>query len=181
MLLLVTAIVAPLTAGAATPIEDYASYKPQTRCKPEAKPGTAYLAGWMTRKYGGSVGTISRGCKVGGTSEHKEGRALDWSLDATRKADRQRAKAFLQRIRATDKRGNTDAVARRMGVMYVIWNDKMFPAWNEFRAQDYLSSGCKSRKKCSKTLRHRDHLHLSLSRAGGKGHTSWYDGRLPQG
>jgi hypothetical protein len=32
---------------------------------------------------------------------------------------------------------------------------------------------------CSKTLRHRDHLHISLTRKGGKGRTSWFEGRLP--
>ena len=113
-------------------------------------------------------------------SEHKEGRALDWSLDATKKADLKRAEEFLAGLRATDKHGNPDALARRMGVMYVIWNDTMYPAWNQFRPQDYLSSGCKSRSKCSKTLRHRDHLHLSLSRPGGKGRTSWFAGRIDE-
>lgn len=180
VLLLVVSIVAPLAAGAATPIEDYASYQPQTQCRPDAKPGTVYLAKWLTRKYGGSVGTISRPCNVGGDSEHKEGRALDWSLDATKKADRKRAGEFLADLRATDKHDNPDALARRMGVMYVIWNDTMYPAWNQFRPQDYLSSGCKSRNKCSKTLRHRDHLHLSLSRPGGKGTTSWFAGRIDE-
>lgn len=33
-------------------------------------------------------------------------------------------------------------------------------------------------KKCSQTLRHRDNMHISLSRPGGMGRTSWYDGRL---
>ena len=56
----------------------------------------------------------------------------------------------------------------------------MYPAWSEFEKEPYLSSGCKSRRKCSTTLRHRDHLHISLTRKGGKGRTSWYDGRLPQ-
>ena len=63
--------------------------------------------------------------------------------------------------------------------MYVIWKDTMYPAWNEFEAEPYLSSGCTSKKKCSKTLRHRDHMHISLSRRGGHGRTSWYAGRLP--
>ena len=116
----------------------------------------------------------------GGTSEHTEGRAFDWTLDASRRADRKRAQAFLAAAFRTDRRGNTDALARRMGIMYVIWNDRMYSAWNEFEPEPYLSSGCKSRRKCSTTLRHRDHVHISLSRKGGRGATSWYDGRLPR-
>lgn len=173
-------VLATSALASAAPIEDYASYQPQTRCSPKAKPGTKYLGHWVVRKYGGGYGPISRSCGGGGTSEHKEGRAFDWMLDATKKADRQRAKAFMERVFRTDSRGNTDAWARRMGIMYLIWNDHMYPAWNEFRAEPYLSSSCKSRTKCSKTLRHRNHLHISLTRKGGKGLTSWYAGRVAQ-
>ena len=180
LMMLLVALVAPLAADAATPIEDYARYQPQERCGPTAKPGTTALAKWLPRKYGGHVGTIGRDCRSGGTSEHKEGRALDWSLDVTKRADRKRAKAFLSRILATDRRDNTDALARRMGVMYIIWNDTMYPAWSGFEPQSYLSSSCKKRRTCSPTLRHRDHMHVSLSRAGGYGLTSWYDGRVPR-
>jgi hypothetical protein len=174
LLLLAAPSHAVVTAG----IEDYAEWQPQTRCAPQAKPGTKALGRWIVRHQGGAFGGISRACKVGGTSEHKEGRAFDWTLDATKKADRQRAAAFLRLVRATDKAGNTDAKARRMGVMYIIWNDHMYSAWDEFAAEPYLSSSCKTKKKCSATARHRDHLHLSLSRRGGKGLTSWYEGRL---
>lgn len=162
----------------AAEIEGYASYQPQTECSPKAKPGTRTLGRWIVNHQGGGFGGISRPCKYGGTSEHKEGRAFDWSLDASRKADRARARRFLALVRATDKAGHTDARARRMGIMYVIWNDHMYAAWDRFAREDYLSSSCKSKKKCSKTLRHRDHMHISLSRRGGKGRTSWYDGRI---
>ena len=60
---------------------------------------------------------------------------------------------------------------------YVIWNDRMYPAWSRFEPEPYLSSSCPSRKRCSPTLRHRDHVHVSLSRAGAKARTSWYAGR----
>lgn len=159
-------------------IEDYASYQPQTKCKPKAKPGTVALGRWIVKRQGGDFGGISRSCKSGGTSEHKEGRAFDWRLDATKKADRQTANAFLALVKQTDKAGNADARARRMGIMYVIWNDHMYSAWHGFDRDDYLSSSCKTKKKCSTTLRHRDHLHISLSRPGGRGVTTWYDGKL---
>ena len=175
---LLTLLVAPAAQAARAPVEDYASYQPQTRCAPKAKPGTVVLGTWMVEQYGGAFGGISRACSTA-TSEHQEGRAFDWTLDATRKADRLRAEAFLADVLAADRRGNAAVLARRMGIMYVIWNDHMYPAWKQFAPEDYLSSSCPSPEECSATLRHRDHLHVSLTRAAGRGETSWYAGRLP--
>ena len=166
-----------MAAPAAAQIEGYADYEPQTKCSPTPKPGTKVLARWLVRR-GGSKGPMSRSCKSGGASEHKDGRAFDWSLDAARPRDRQIATAFLDVAFATNGRGHEHARARRMGIMYIIWNDHMYSAWDRFERERYLSSGCKSRKKCSKTLRHRDHMHISLSRKGSRGLTSWYVGRV---
>ena len=177
--LLMATLVLPSASGA-EPIEDYSRYQPQTKCRHHVKPGTEYLAHWLVEKYGGGVGPTLRPCGSGGVSEHKDGRAFDWTLDATRKQDRKRARAFLDAAFAQNAHGDADAKARRMGIMYVIWNDTMYSAWSDFDPKPYLSSSCASHKKCSKTLRHRDHLHVSLSRAGGRGATSWYDGRLTQ-
>ena len=63
--------------------------------------------------------------------------------------------------------------------MYVIWNDRMYAAWDGFEPKKYLSSGCRTRRTCSVTLRHRDHMHISLSRAGAQGRTSWYVEQAP--
>lgn len=167
-----------VAAPAHAQIEDYADYQPQTRCAPAPKPGTEVLARWLVRNLGGSVGPLSRSCRSGGTSEHKEGRAVDWTLDATTKRGRAIAKAFLGIVFAADKRGNEDAKARRIGIMYVIWNDHMWSAWDGFEKDGYLSSSCRRVSRCSTTLRHRDHMHISLSRKGGKGLTSFYAGRV---
>ena len=174
---------APLTPLAAAPtatavapsveIEEYASYQPASRCRPRAKPGTEQLGHWLVGRFGGSFGGISRDCG-GSTSEHTEGRAFDWTVDATTKAGRQSARKFLRRAFATNRAGETDAVARRMGVMYVIWDDQIYSAWRGFEPVPYLSSSCKKLKKCSPTLRHRDHVHISLTRKAARGKTSWY-------
>ena len=95
-------------------------------------------------------------------------------LNANNPADRELAKAFLAAAFATDADGNSHALARRMGIMYVIWSDHFYPAYHQFAKERYLSSGCRAKKKCSKTLRHRDHMHISLSKAGAKGLTSFY-------
>jgi hypothetical protein len=168
----------PSSAGgddpAASRIEDYADYQPQRRCRPKPRVGTKRLAAHLLARYGGGGGASGRACGSG-TSEHYDGRAIDWTLNAARKADRKVARAFLKAAFATDKHGNEHAKARRMGIMYIIWNDTMYGAWDRFEAEPYLASSCRTRRKCAKTLRHRDHVHISLSMAGAKAETSWYD------
>ncbi len=162
-----------------TPVEDYAPYQPQTRCRAHPRAGTKVLAAWIGRRYdGGTPAATIRACDDGGTSEHKDGRAVDWPMDATRKADRREVRAFLHRLREADADGNDAALARRMGVMYVIWNDHMWASYDHFARSDYLSGSCPSVEECSATLRHRDHVHVSLSKPGARGRTSWYADRL---
>ncbi|MDF1605990.1 hypothetical protein [Nocardioides sp. YIM 152315] len=176
-LLLCLGLLAP--GHAAEPIEDYSSYQPAHKCHPAPKTGTAVLGRWVVRKFGGRPVGGARPCgrKQGVTSEHQAGRAFDWSADVRRAADRRRVKALLRALFEPDRRGNEDARARRMGVMYVIWADRIYPAWNGFRPEPYLNSACEQRSKCSRTLRHRDHVHVSLDRDGARGRTSWYADR----
>ena len=162
-------------AASAVPIEDFATYDPQTNCSPNAKPGTLKLSVWLQKQYpgSGSLG-ISRSCNDGGVSEHKEGRAFDWAVNVSSARDRAFVADFFAKIFATDAEGNPDALARRMGIMYLIWNDHIYSSYYGFKARDY--KGCKVLSSCSDTLRHRNHVHISLSRAGGNGLTSWYTG-----
>ncbi|MFC5731063.1 MULTISPECIES: hypothetical protein [Nocardioides] len=175
---LATVVTVASPAAGALPVDDYAPYQPQTRCAPKAKPGTVVLGRWVERRFGGNLGGISRPCRVGGRSEHKEGRAFDWTVNARRPADRRRVHRFLTTLFATDAAGNPDALARRMGVMYVIWDDRIWSAWNGFRAEPYRHSGCKRLRRCSPTLRHRDHVHVSITRQAARGLNSWYVGRV---
>lgn len=167
--------------GGGLPVDDYATYQPQTTCSKQAKAGTVALGQWLVATYGGGGGAVNRPCSGSGTSEHKDGRAVDWTLDASDPADKARAQAFLDAAFATDAAGNPHALARRMGIMYVIWADRSYAAYDGFAKERYLSSGCRVRSKCSKTLRHRDHMHISLSKAGAKALTSFYVDLLPAG
>ena len=165
--------------GSGLPVEDYASYDPQTTCTKKPRAGTVVLGEWLVATYGGTGGAVNRPCSGSGSSEHMDGRAVDWTLDAANPADRKLAKAFLAAALAPDAAGDAAALARRMGIMYVIWNDQFYPAYHQFQPEQYLSSSCRSKRKCSKTLRHRDHMHLSVSKAGAKGLTSFYADLLP--
>jgi hypothetical protein len=158
------------------PIEGYASWEPQQRCRRTPLPGTVELSRWAFER-GGRPGGLIRACGSGGTSEHKDGRAFDWMLDADRRRDAQAAKAFIRALRRTDRAGHADALARRAGVMYVIWDDRIWSSWNRFDPEPYRGHGCRRLRQCSDTLRHRDHVHVSLTRAGARARTSWYAAR----
>jgi hypothetical protein len=99
-------------------------------------------------------------------------------MDAARADDRAEVERFLRKLFKADAAGEEDARARRMGVMYVIWDDHMYASYrDEFAPSNYLSSSCARKRDCSATLRHRDHVHISLSKAGGRAATSWYVAR----
>jgi hypothetical protein len=155
------------------PLEPYAGYQPQSTCRRTPKAGVLLLADWLVAR-GGGYGPISRSCAGSSTSEHKESRAFDWLLDARSDTDQALAAALLDELFAPDDTGQPHALARRMGIMYIIWDDQMYASYDGFVAERYLSSSCRKRRTCSPTLRHRDHMHISLTRQGAKGATSWY-------
>jgi hypothetical protein len=170
---------APARAIGTSPLVDApASYEPQTTCTSTPHPGTVALASWLMATYRatGSMGMI-RGCKVGGTSEHKDGRAFDWRADVRKPRQKRAAYDFIAKALAPDASGNAHALARRMGIMYIIYNDRIWSSYRDFAPRPYLNSGCKKRKRCSTTLRHRNHVHISLSFAGAAAQTSWYRAR----
>src|SRR3954453_16042388 len=64
-------------------IEDMPAYQPQTFCDPVDKPGPVAFGALLTATYPDTtVVDISRSCtSESGTSEHKDGRALDWGAN----------------------------------------------------------------------------------------------------
>lgn len=146
-------------------IDDLASYDAQATCSAVAQPGAVGLAELVKATYPAitTIG-ITRGCTQGATSEHKEGRAIDVMLDGTTLEGRAVAAAFLGWLTADDQYGNTAAMARRLGVMYVIWNKQMWRAYRpEAGWQPYTGAEA-----------HADHIHISLSWAGALKRTTWW-------
>jgi hypothetical protein len=170
-----TLTVAPLAAVAAPPtpvfgsaIDDYAAYDAQDTCDTDAKPGTLALRDMLNGAYGNHTAYIGRACSEGGTSEHKEGRALDYMLNVNNASQRADAEDILGWLLATDQHGNQHANARRLGIMYLIWNHRI---WSSSRA----SEGWRS---YSGSNPHTDHIHFSLSWAGARKRTSWWSGSI---
>jgi peptidoglycan hydrolase-like protein with peptidoglycan-binding domain len=108
-----------------------------------------------------------RFCASGGASEHKDGRAWDWMLDIDNTRDRAAAADFLAWLTKDGRDGTPGANARRLGVMYVIYNRKIWSHWSAdqgWRAYDGYDP-------------HTSHIHVSLSWNGARAHTSFWTGR----
>jgi hypothetical protein len=161
---------APTTAAPPTPdfgpsIDAYARYDPERTCDPTAKPGAVGLRDLLNRTYGKHGSGIGRACGSG-TSEHYEGRALDYSLNVTNAEQLADAQDIIAWLLATDEHGNTHAMARRLGIMYIIWNRQIWGAYRPYW-RTYACSGTPS--SC-----HTNHIHFSLSWAGARKQTTWW-------
>lgn len=154
-------------------IEPFTEYDGQSTCSPSTKPGMAAFMRIVHRNYGGGSLGVGRACGAGGQSEHKEGRAWDWAMNAGSAGDRATVQRFFNWLFATDAQCNRYAVARRIGIMYMIWNHRMFRMYDIGRGWAPYSGASP----------HTDHVHISLTRAGGAGSVSYYNPtyRAPSG
>jgi hypothetical protein len=154
----------PLPAG----IEPMPPYQPQTYCEPTDKPGVVAFGKLLTATYAGtSIVSISRPCGTD-TSEHYDGRALDWGgvyyKNATQVAE---VNAVFGWLFAKDAAGNANAMLRRLGIMYVIWNKQIWGTWSQ-KWEPYACSG--------ETACHQNHVHFSFDWSGALKKTSFWTG-----
>jgi hypothetical protein len=158
-------------AGLPSAIEPLAPYVGQISCSPVTKHGTALLAALLRATYVGTTTGTVRACDSS-TSEHHDGRAIDWMVSARDAAQRADAKSFIAWLLASDASGNRFAMARRLGVMYVIWNNRMWGAWSG-SWEEY--NGCLTRTtRADDNACHRTHVHISLSWNGATGRTTYW-------
>jgi peptidoglycan hydrolase-like protein with peptidoglycan-binding domain len=135
-------------------------YQAQVSCDPTDKPGVRAFGDLMLATYRtGSYG-VSRYCQ-GDVSEHYDGRALDWMLSASNPTQKALADSVVTWLSAND-----GEMARRFGIMYIIWNDKM---WREYRPQQGWAPYTGSDP-------HTSHIHFSFTWDGAMKRTSWWTG-----
>lgn len=159
-----------LLAGDETPaappseLDDYAARDLTTGCDPTEKQGAMKLRAFILEHFGGADWGITRECHIGSPSEHHEGRAFDWGIvDGGADVD-----AFLDWLLSPDGFGRPHANARAAGVMYAIYDRRIWRSYDkpgQPRGHWYPYFGDDP---------HVDHVHISLSRAGGDGLTSLY-------
>lgn len=152
-------------------------YEAQTVCDPVARPGSLALRDLLVATYGPATVYIPRACS-GSVSEHFDGRAVDWMRTFRDPAQKQQADAFVEWLLAPGDDGTPQVMARRLGIMYLIWNNRMIRTYDVERGwTDYR--GCLAEDKqgvALDTTCHRDHVHLSLSWDGAAKRTSWWTG-----
>ncbi|TDE20837.1 hypothetical protein E1295_47035, partial [Nonomuraea mesophila] len=154
------ALAAPPTPNFGPEIEGYAPHQYQTTCDPAAKPGVLDFRDLLNRTYGTHISGISRDCNSGGTSEHKEGRALDYHFNVSNPTQNAHANDLLNWLLATDRYGNRNAMVRRLGIMYIIWNRRI---WQDGSWAPYNGASP-----------HTDHIHFSFGWPGARRETSWW-------
>ena len=156
-----------VTPGAA--IEALAPYQGQQTCAPVARPGAIALRDLVLRNYPGTGDSgIVRGCSVGGSSEHKEGRAWDWRVNTSNPTQVLQVDDLMAWLLAPDEHGTSAAMARRLGIMYMIWDSKV---WKSYQAS-------KGWQRYVGASPHTDHVHFSLSWAGAYAQTSYWTGTV---
>ena len=133
-------------------------------CNPTNKPGPDRLRGLLGFWFGAPNQFnpnwhIGRPCNVSATSYHREGRALDFYVNATEP----RAQAIVDWILATDEYGNPHSKARRLGIIEIIWKDSI---WASDQPGGF--------RPCPTCGPHNDHIHFSFTREGANAHTSWF-------
>ncbi len=142
-------------------IDALAAYEAQTTCDPTEKPGVTGFRDLILATYPGTTDMgIVRGCDVGGTSEHKEGRAWDWGVTPAEEA----SAILLDWLLAEDEYGNSFAMARRFGIMYIIFDGGI---WGSSKADQ----GWRVYEGESP---HTDHVHFSFSWDGALQQTSYW-------
>lgn len=183
------ALIALLSVLAATPagasprtpelgpfIEDASYYEGQRKCSPYAKPGVVGFQQLVLAAYPGTgAGSIARDCAVGGTSEHKEGRAWDWGVNVANSSDRAAADDLLGWLAAEDRYGNRAAMARRLGVMYAIWNKRIWFPGSGWRTYCVDKRGaCRDPEDGDARHPHTDHVHFSFTWPGARKKTTYW-------
>ena len=154
-----------------------AFYESQKVCDPTPRPGATALKDLLLATYGPATVYIPRSC-TSSTSEHFDGRAVDWMRSVRVPAEKEMADAFVAWLLAPAADGTPHEMARRLGIMYIIWDSRMIRmydpgrGWTEYRGcLDPANAGTGLDTTC-----HRNHVHLSMSWDGAAGLTSWWTG-----
>jgi peptidoglycan hydrolase-like protein with peptidoglycan-binding domain len=141
-------------------------YQGMTFCDPTARPGVVAFAQLFSTHYRmGSAGGITRACG-NGITEHSDGRAWDWMLNVNKPQEKAVAESVLAWLTGRDSAGVAGGVARRFGIMYIIWNNRQWRAYDTARGWAPYHGDSP----------HTDHIHFSFTWNGAMKRTSWWTG-----
>lgn len=154
-----------LAEGAVPAVDPYQPYVAPAGCEPFVEqPGVEDFRDMILSRAGGSSGGI-HACSG---EEHEEGRAWDWMRDASNPAEAAQVHLVLDWLLATDADGHPHAMARRLGLAYIVWNHKSISFFGSNRSwKPYPCDG--SPEGC-----HTNHVHFAFAWAGALRQTTWF-------
>ena len=163
------------------PIEN-PKYNPGRECRDHPPKGMRRFEEWLSKNVRGETWGIMRCESWGGGnfSLHAEGRAIDWHLDARRAGERRAAMNLIHTLIERDRKGNTTALARRMGVQGIIFDCKTWWAGTTGLGKYSYCFNENGNKKANldPTQAHIDHVHLELNWPGARLRTSFWKSPL---
>ncbi|WP_141783766.1 peptidoglycan-binding domain-containing protein [Ornithinicoccus hortensis] len=129
-------------------------------CDPVDRPGMVAFANLVSEHYNRPYYSTSRTC-LAMRSEHYDGRAVDWALNAHDPADRRIGDAVVTWLTEND-----GEMAKRFGIQSIIWNSHVWRAYeSEVGWRGYVGQSA-----------HADHIHFSFTWDGAAMRTSWWTG-----
>jgi peptidoglycan hydrolase-like protein with peptidoglycan-binding domain len=147
--------------------EGFAAYVPQVSCDPKWRKGVRQFRDLVLKTYPQTQDWGSlRDCTDDGTSEHLDGRAWDWKANAKDPEEFAAATDLINWLMAEGPDGEAAYWARRLGIMYIGFNHRI---WGAYRAAEGW-------RRLSPSDPHTDHVHFSFSWQGAFGRTSFWDG-----
>ncbi|MGZ4629141.1 peptidoglycan-binding domain-containing protein [Oryzihumus sp.] len=151
---------APPTKALPAALDVMTPWQPQVSCDPVDKPGVRAFGDLMLATYRSGNYGVSRYCAAD-TSEHYDGRALDWMLSVNNPDQKAIADSVTAWLSA-----NNGAMARRFGIQYIIWNKHMWREYDPGRGWAAYSGSDP----------HTSHVHFSFTWDGAMKRTSWWTG-----
>ncbi|HYH73202.1 MAG TPA: peptidoglycan-binding protein [Nocardioides sp.] len=137
-------------------------YQKGTMCLTYNQPGAVAFARLLNATYGSRTYGILRTC----AAEHGEGRALDWMINANNAEQLALANALTRWLAAPDAQGRAGAMAKRLGINYIIWNRQQWRAYDPARGWTPYYG----------VSPHTDHIHFSFNWDGARQRSSWWSG-----
>ena len=158
-------------------IDPIGGYDGAERCDPDPEPGVVAFQRMVLRAYPGTgAGSISRQCYSGvASSEHNEGRAWDWGVNAGVPSQKKKADGFIEWLIRDDRYGNDISMARRTGIMYIIWNRRIWFPWGGWEVYcEQRKNGCFDPDDGDIRSPHTDHVHFSFTWRGARMQTTFW-------
>lgn len=169
------------------PVEGHAGAAPIECSNGYVYPGVYAFRDILASAYGARTSSLARACPgtlTSSLSYHARGLALDWRFNVYDSSEAAQAQQVLNWLFQENAAGEKQVRLKRLGIIEVIWNDKLWTTSNRnatgdiqtWRVHDF--SGCVAAGGSENTCAHRDHIHFSFSREGGNMQRSWWSPEL---